>query len=260
MRYRRMDMLAAWCVVLVMLFGGGRVAAQTPALSENKPVMYTYVSEWSVPRAMWEEFLKNETLEAEMYKKAVTDGTLTSFGSYTVLNHSEEGATHGTWFSSGSMASILKFLEELQSAPGTSAAPLLVAKHWDHIFQSRNYNAQSGAFTNGYLRVGTWHPRAGSKDADGKVVKSTIVALCEKLMADGALHAYQIDEEAVHTSDPGTLFFGLVMNGGEGLDKFNAALEEAQKSNSVAWAGFGAAIETVGHRDMLARVTAMSHK
>jgi hypothetical protein len=92
--------------------------------------MYTYVSEWSVPRSMWEEFLKNETLEAEMYKEAVSNGTLTSFGSYTVLNQSEDGATHGTWFSPLSMASILKFLEELQRAPGTSAAPLLAAKHW----------------------------------------------------------------------------------------------------------------------------------
>jgi hypothetical protein len=27
--------MAAWCVVLVMLFGGGRVAGQTPVLSEQ---------------------------------------------------------------------------------------------------------------------------------------------------------------------------------------------------------------------------------
>lgn len=258
MRSRWRSVIAGWCVY--GLLGSAMAAGQTAAVSESKAVLYTYVSEWAVPRAMWEEFSKNETLQAEMYKKAVGDGTLISFGSYTVVNHSEEGATHGTWFSSGSMASILKFLEELQSAPGTSAAPLAASKHWDHIFQSRSYNAQPGLFTNGYLRVGTWRPRVGSKDADGKAVKGTIVALCEKLMADGALHAYEIDEEAVHTAVPGTLFFALVMNGGEGLDKFNVALDAAQKSNSAAWAEFGVAIETVGHRDLLARVTVMSHK
>lgn len=39
----------------------------------------------------------------------------------------------------------------------------------------------------------------------------------QKLMSDGALHACQIDEEIVHSSDPNRFFVGIVTNRAEGL-------------------------------------------
>lgn len=258
MRIRLVGMVLMLCLLTLTPHSANRASAQSQ--STEKPVLYTYVSEWSVPRAMWGDYLKNDSADNDMLKKAVGEGTLTSYGSYTVLNHQEGLPTHGTWFSSTSMANILKFLEGLRTAPGATAAPLAAAKHWDYIMQSRNYNSHAGTFTNGYLRVGTWHPRAGSSDPDGKIMKATMVALCEKLMADGALHGYQVDQETVHSGDPGTLYFALILNGGEGLDKFNTELDEDQKANPAAWAGFGTTIDTAGHRDMLARVSTMTHK
>ena len=59
---------------------------------------------------MWGDYLKNEAPDLDMLKKAVADGTLTSFGSYAVLNHQEGLPTHGTWFSASSMSNILKVL------------------------------------------------------------------------------------------------------------------------------------------------------
>jgi hypothetical protein len=137
---------------------------------------------------------------------------------------------------------------------------LAAAKHWDYIMESRYYNGHSGTFANGYLRVGTWHSKPGVNDPDGKILGSTMVSLLEKLLADGALHAYQTDEETVHSADPGTFFIAIITNGPEGIDKFNAAIDDAEKNNAAAWAGFGATIDPTGHRDMLARVSAMSHK
>jgi hypothetical protein len=246
-----------WALALAPLCGN-RVLAQSQ--SAEKPVLYTYVSEWAVPRAMWGDYLKSEAEDTDMLKKAVADGTLVSYGSYTVLNHQEGQPTHGTWFSAGSMANILKFLEVLRTAPGATGAPFAAAKHWDYIMQSRNYASHSGTFTNGYLRVGNWRAKAGSSDPDGKIMKATMVALCEKLLADGALHGYQIDQETVHSGDPGTLFVALIANGPEGIDKFNTVLDESQKNNPAGWAGFGTTIDPVGHRDMLARVSTMTHK
>ena len=97
-------------------------------------------------------------------------------------------------------------------------------------------------------------------DPGGKVLKATFVSLLDKLMADGALHGYQVDEEVVHSTDVGTMFVVVVTNGPEGVDKFNAALEEAEKSNPAAWAGLRATLDPAGHRDMLARVGTMTHK
>jgi hypothetical protein len=158
------------------------------------------------------------------------------------------------------MANILKFLEGLRTAPAATAPPLAAAKHWDLILESRNYNSHSGTFTNGYLRVGNWRAKAGSSDPDGKIMKATMVALLEKLLADGALHGYQIDEETVHSSDPGAFFIAIIANGPEGIDKFNAAIDEGEKNNPAGWAGFGSTVDPAGHRDFLARVSTMTHK
>jgi hypothetical protein len=258
MRNRVFGMLVVLCALALTPVVANRAVVQ--AQNAEKAPLYTYVSEWTVPRAMWGDYLKNEAEDNELLKKAVADGSLIAYGSFTVLNHQEGLPTHGTWFSAGSMSGILKFLEALRTTPGATSAPLAAAKHWDYIMESRNYAAHSGTFTNGYLRVGSWHPRAGASDPDSKIMKATMGALCEKLMADGALHAYQIDEEAIHSTDPGTLFFALITNGPEGLDKFNTYVEEAEKSNPAAWAGFGTTVDDKGHTDMLARVTSMTHK
>ncbi len=258
MRMRTVGMLLVWCVCTLAPLSGNRASAQSQAA--EKPIQYTYVSEWTVPRAMWGEYLKNEAADNDLLKKAVADGSLISYGSFTVLNHQEGSPTHGTWFSASSMAGILKFLETLRTAPAATSEPFAAAKHWDYILQSRNYASHSGTFTNAYLRVGNWRAKSGGNDPERKIMKATMVALCEKLMADGALHGYQVDEEAVHSEDPGTLFVALITNGPEGLDKFNSELEESQKSNPAGWAGFGTTIDPAGHRDTLARISTMTHK
>jgi hypothetical protein len=258
MRIRSIGVLLLLCVLALVPLGANRVAAQSQ--SAEKPALYTYVSEWTVPRAMWADYLKGDAADIDIMKKAVADGSIVSFGAYTVVNHQEGQPTHGTWFSATSMTNILKALENVRTAPGATAPPLAAAKHWDYILESHNYDAHPGTFTNGYLRVGTWRTKADSGDPDGKILKATFVALLEKLMADGALHAYQVDQEVVHTTDVGTLFVAIITNGPEGVDKFNAALEDAQKSNSAAWAGLRGTLDPAGHRDMLARVSTTTHK
>lgn len=255
---RVIDILLVLCALAVAPLCADRTWAQSA--SAEKPSVYTYVSEWTVPRAMWGDYQKVESADNDMLKKAVADGTLISFGSFAVLNHQEGAPTHGSWFSASSLANLMKVLEGLRAAPAAVTPPLAAAKHWDYIVSSRDYNGHSGTFTNGYLRVGSWRPKAGSSDPDGKIMKATLGALLEKLFADGALHAYSIDEETIHSADPGGFFIVLVTNGPEGLDKFNAALEEATKSNPAGWAGFGSTVDPAGHRDTLARVSTMTHK
>src|SRR2546423_5895592 len=232
MRTRSIGSLVVLCAIALIPIYATRSSAQSA--SAEKAPQYTYVSEWSVPRAMWADYLKNEAPDLDMLKKAVADGTLISFGSYAVLNHQEGLPTHGTWFSASSMSNVLKVLETLRNAPAATAPSLAAAKHWDYILRSHDYNAHSGTFTNGILRVGNWRGKPGA-DADGKIMKATVLALLEKLFADGALHSYQIDEESVHSADPGGFFVAIVANGGEGIDKFDAAIDQAEESNPAGW-------------------------
>jgi hypothetical protein len=166
--------------------------ASTPAPAQTnpeKPVMYTYVATWAVPRGMWAEYKKIQVADDEALHGAVADGTLIGYGDYAVLNHQEGEATHGSWFSAGSMANLMKVLETERSQPDSTAAVLAASKHWDLILQSHDYGAHSGSFQNGYLRVGVWNYKAGASDPDGKIMKATMVPMLEKLLADGALHS-----------------------------------------------------------------------
>jgi hypothetical protein len=87
-----------------------------------------------------------------------------------------------------------------------------------------------------------------------------MVPLLDKLMADGALHSYAIHTEEVHSEPIGTLYIAILANGAEGIDKFDAALDAAQKSNPAGWAGLRTTFDEKGHYDFLARVGVMANK
>ncbi len=87
-----------------------------------------------------------------------------------------------------------------------------------------------------------------------------MVAILEKLLADGALHSCQIDEETIHSSDPDGFYVAIIANGAEGIDKFNAAIDESEKKNPAGMAGFESLLDLQGHRDFLAFVDTMTHK
>lgn len=261
MRRRISGRLAGLCALALSaaLLWAGTARTQTASEKEKAP-LYTYVAEWEIPRPMWADYAKITAGDAEFMNKEVASGTVDSFGDYDVLNHQEGAPTHGSWYTAHSMANLLKVLEELRTRPDTTGPVFAAARHWDYILESRNYGAHAGTFKNGYLRVGTWKYREGMSDPNDRVVKATLVATLEKLMADGALHSYQIDEESLHSSDPGTFMIMAVTNGAEGLDKFNAAIDAAEKENPAAWAGLTALLDSEGHRDFLARVGSMTVK
>jgi len=237
---------------------GNSGAAQSA--TAEKPAVYTYVAEWAVPRAMWADYQKQIDAEVDTMKKAIADGTIVAFGDFAVVNHQEGAPTHGSWFSATSMANLMKMLEARRSAPASTSPVLAASKHWDYILSSTVHNGHSGTFTNGYLRVARWPGKAGGNDSEGRILKSTMVALLEKLLADGAIHSYAVDEEVVHSDDPGTMFVVFVANGAEGLDKFDAAVTDMRKNNPASAAAYGTLVDSHGHRDTLARVSTMTNK
>jgi hypothetical protein len=259
MRIRVVGLVACQLMCGATMLMAARPATAQSAAAE-KPAVYSYVSEWAVPRAMWADFKKEDDSDMDALKKAMADGTIISYGSFAVLNHQEGSPTHGSWFSATSMANLMKVLEGVRSAPGATAPVLAASKHWDYILSSTEHNGHAGTFTNGYLRVARWPARAGGSDPDGKIQRATMVSILEKLLAAGALHSYTIDEEVVHSDEPGTTFVVLVANGAEGLDKFDAAIEDMRKNNPVALAAYSSLIDAHGHRDTLAHVNTMTNK
>ena len=78
----------------------------------------------------------------------------------------------------------------------------------------------------------------------------------EKMLADGTIHEYEVDTEAIHTEAPGTFWVFYIAANAEGLDKVNAALRESLRANALGGPAFGSMVDFTPHRDYLSRTNA----
>jgi len=76
------------------------------------------------------------------------------------------------------------------------------------------------------------------------------------LLADGTIHEYEVDTQALHSNAPGTFAIVYITANAEGLDKVDAALTDSLKSNPLIGPAFGSMVDFTAHRDSLARTTA----
>lgn len=241
-------------VALVMATVVARPAFAQSGDEKEKPAMYTYVAEWAASRTDWGQMEKFSSGNSDAMKKLMADGTIVGYGWARAIVHQEGAPTHYDWWSATSIANLMKALAVMAppSMSGDQAKFLSGTKHWDHIMVSRQYGHHSGTFDNSFLRVGIYKAKPGEGETVDRVLKSYIVPVLEKLLADGAIHGYQVDRETIHTEDSGTFFIAVMANGAEGLDKFAAALEAAGKATPTGGPAFGSAVDSSAHRDLLA--------
>ena len=227
-------------------------AADGPQAMEvkEKAPMYSYIANWEVPRDKFKDIESQLGRNNALMAKQLSDGGIVGFGSDTTLIHQDNESTHDVWWSSMSWGGLMKTLEAIKAA-GTADAPVFASsKHNDRVYVSRFYNWRPGSFTNGYTRVATWKLKPGAPDgAVSQVAKSFAVPMFERLLADGSIYEYEIDEEAVHTGDPATFMIIFVGNGPEGLDKGSAALTDSTKMVPFALSSFSSWVDSSAHRD-----------
>jgi hypothetical protein len=225
---------------------------------KEKPPMYSYVAFWNLPRAQWGEMAKSDEANRKILDKAVASGTIVGYGNDENLVHSPDGATHDGWWSAMSMAGVLNVLDQFyKSGNATSSVLSSATKHWDNITVSRDYNWHAGSWKDAYEHGSSYKLKASAPDdAVETLSKNLIVPLMEKMLADGAIHEYEIDTEAIHTEAPGTFWIFYLAASAEGLDKVNTALRETLKSNPLDGPAFSSMIDFSEHRDFLARSSA----
>jgi len=246
-------------IVLVCLMAA--VSARSAfAQSEvkEKPPMYSYISNWALPRAQWAELAKSNAANEKILSSALASGAIVGYGNDESLVHSAEGATHDNFWSSMSMAGLIKVLEQFYQS-GTATNPVLstATKHWDSIYVSRYYNWHSGTFKNAYTYAAAYQLKGDApNDALDTLSKNILVPLLEKQLADGNIHEYEIDTEAIHTHAPGLFLIVYIAASPEGLDKVNEARREALKASPLSTPAFFSMVEVPGHRDELLRTSA----
>ncbi len=225
---------------------------------KEKPRMYTYVAFWTVPRTQWADQAKQTASEEKMMEKGIADGAIVGFGDDQNLIHQPDGATHDTWYSAMSEAALLNQLDQFyKTGMTTTPVEISATKHWDGMYVSRYYNWHSGSWKGAYSEASMYKLKSDAPDNALDVLsKNLFVPLMEKLLADGTIHEYEIDTEAIHTEAPGTFWISYVAANAESLDKVTAAIREAQKANALGGPTFASMVDYSQHRDYLSRTDA----
>ena len=246
--------LAPSCVLLMLALCANPAGAQSSEVKE-KPPMYSYVAHWAIPRAHWADMQKAAAADDAILEKALADGTIVGYGHDETMVHQPDGDTHDDWWESMSMAGLLKVLDQFYASGTTTSDPLSSAtRHSDSISVSRYYNWHPGPYKNAYTHIGTYQLKPDApNDAVETLSKTLVVPLLEKLLADGSILEYEVDTEAVHTTDPASFWIIYTAASPEGLDKVNAALAAAIKAQPLAGPAFGSMTEGKTHRDDLVR-------
>ena len=241
-----------FCAVGAIAMGVSPLHAQTAEVKE-KPAMYSYVANWQIPRAKWADFEKPSAASDKLLGQALSNGALLAYGADKIEVHSAEGPTHDSFWSATSLAGVLDMLDSLSKGPPD---PLLqsATKHWDAIYVSHFYNWKPGTYKDAYTHTSYYKLKDSAPDDEvGTVSKNFIVPLMEKLLADGSIIEYEVDEEAIHTESPDGFWVDYITPTSAGLDKVTAALGQALKGNTFAGPAFGAVTDSAQHRDYLSR-------
>jgi hypothetical protein len=243
---------AGFCGLVMSTLCTVPTGAQTSEVKE-KPPMYSYVSNWQIPRAHWAEMDKANAADKAILDKALADGTIVGYGDDENLVHQADGETHDNWWAAMSMAGLIKVLDQFY-ASSNIASPVLTSatKHWDLVFVSRYYNWKPGSWKGGYVHVGSYKLKADAPDdAVDTISKQLVVPLLEKLLADGTILEYEIDTQAIRTEAPGSFEIIYVAANPEGVDKVSAAVAGSVKASPLFGTAFGSMTDSAGHRDEL---------
>ncbi|HEY3852202.1 MAG TPA: hypothetical protein VGL87_14595 [Steroidobacteraceae bacterium] len=245
--------VAASALLGTLYFSSSTIDAQTAEPKEKAP-MYTYFSSWDIPRAKWADMEKTRTGNG-VFARAFSSGTLVGYGSDETVVHTAEGYTHDGWFQSMSMAGLLTTLSDLMQGGNTTTAVFASAtKHEDQMLSSRYYEWKSGSWKGAYTHTAVYKLKdSAPDDAIDMLAKSFVVPLMEKLLADGTIVEYEIDEQAIHTNSPAVFFLVYITPTGEGQDRVNKALGESIKADPLAGPAFNSMVDFSVHRDLLVR-------
>ncbi len=226
---------------------------------EPTPTVYTYVSQFQVPRATWASYSEDtEKTVVPIVEKMLADGTILSWSTFEQVIHTPDGYTHGAAWSSTSIAGLMKVLDEIRKA-GPRPGQIASTKHEDLLMQSTMYHAGTGTPT--YLRVVCSMAKADKPEAYTAMLKKLLVPTFEEQLKKGVASFWAVDEQYVNTAPQSTRCVVIDYPNAEGMDKWATAIRTTMSKWSPAErAEFAAASVPDSRRDFLARITHSGHK
>src|SRR5260370_11986845 len=97
--------------LVVVVLSVGVVPAEISQM-EPTPRVYTFVSQFQVPRANWAQYAEDaEKTFVPIAEKMLADGSIVSWSTFENVVHTPEGYTHGAPWSSSSIAGLMKLCD-----------------------------------------------------------------------------------------------------------------------------------------------------
>jgi hypothetical protein len=236
-------------------------APVTLSQMEQAQPVYTYVSQFQVPRGNWMQFVDdNDRTLVPIMQRLLADGTIVGWSTFETLVHTPEGFTHGAAWSSNSLAGITRVLDELRKI-GPRPGQIASTKHEDLLMQSTMHQASSVSGGSGYLRVICQSAKPGKADDYVAALKKYLGPTFDEQFKKGVATSYGMDEQYVHNQAPSLRCLVITYPDAESMDKWataiNAALGKMTQADRDALAS-----TTVpdSRRDFMARLTHYAHK
>jgi len=249
-------------VVVGLILVAVAVASVPVVLSQSgsgQPAIYTYVSQFQVPRANWAEYSESTQKSfVPMADKMVVDGTILAYSTFESIVHTPDGYTHGAAWTSTSIAGLLKVLEELRKG-GPQSGQVAATKHEDFLMQTTMYHGSGG--TPAYLRVLCSNVKPDKPGEYAAVLKKYFVSTFDEQIKQGVVTYYGLDEQYVNNAAPSMRCLVIDYPNAEGMDKWVAAITATlDKMSPADREAFNGATVPDSRRDILARITHWGHK
>jgi len=240
-------------VLAVML-----VPAALPQM-EPTPIVYTFVSQFQIPRANWAAYSDDtEKMAVPIFQKLTADGSILGWSTFEQIVHTPDGYTHGAAWESTTISGLMKVLDEVRKA-GPRPGQIAATKHEDFLMQTSLYHVGTGTPT--YLRVVCSNAKADKPGDFTAMMKKLLVPTFEEQLKKGVATYYGVDEQYVNTMAPSMRCVVLNYPNAESMDKWAAALNATiTKWTPAEREEYMNATVPDSRRDIMARITHSGHK
>jgi len=234
-----------------------------PQAEQTQPVVYTYVSQFQVPRANWAQYSEDtEKTFVPIAEKLLADGTISGWSTFETLVHTPEGYTHGAAWSSTSIAGLTKVLDEVRKNT-PRAAQIASTKHEDYLMQTSMYQMGSSSGTGGpgFLRVICQMAKPDKPGDYAAALKKYLWPTFEDQIKKGVASYVGLDSQYVNNEAPSLRCLVITYPNADGMDKWAAAINATlgKMSQADREAFFGTVVSD-SRRDFMARITHSGHK
>jgi len=257
MKKRKIGLMLGLLFVILAV-GGAPIAVSQ---MEQAPLVYTFVSQFQVPRANWAAYSEDtEKTFVPIAQKLVADGTILGWSTFEQIVHTPDGYTHGSAWSSTSLSGLMKVLDEIRKV-GPRPGQIAATKHEDLLMQTAMYHAAAGGGSATFLRVICSNVKPDKPGEYVAVLKKFLVPTFEDQLKKGSATYYGVDEQYVNVGAPSIRCLVINYPNADGMDKWAAAINTTLgKMSPAEREEFANATVVDSRRDIMARITHSGHK